>query len=207
MQDAQELLLMGDQVGMVEIQTTNPDKVEDIIAPLRPVVQGKGVMVDWRQMNSALFQALEVERVAMFVVLSLIVLVAVFNILSSLIMLVRAKTRDIAILRTMGASRRGMMKVFMTVGVTIGSLGIVLGVILGAIFLYFRQNVVNFIQAITGENLWDPSVRFLTDLPAKPDPIEVTAIILIALILSFLSTLYPAWKAASTDPVQVLRYE
>jgi lipoprotein-releasing system permease protein len=207
MQDAQELLLMGDQVGMIEIQTNNPDKVQEILAPLQKVVQGKGVITDWRQMNSALFQALEVERVAMFVVLSLIVLVAVFNILSSLIMLVRAKTRDIAILRTMGASRRGMMKVFMTVGVTIGSLGIVLGVILGAIFLYFRQDVVNFIQVITGENLWDPSVRFLTDLPAKPDPFEVAAIIIIALVLSFLSTLYPAYKAASTDPVQVLRYE
>jgi lipoprotein-releasing system permease protein len=198
---------MGDQVQMVEIQTSNPDKVQQIIAPLQKVVQGRGQIVDWRQMNSALFQALEVERVAMFVVLSLIVLVAVFNILSSLIMLVRAKTRDIAILRTMGASRRGMMKVFMTVGVTIGSLGIVLGVILGAIFLYFRQDVVNAIQAVTGQNLWDPSVRFLTDLPAKPDPVEVVAIILTALILSFLSTLYPAYKAASTDPVQVLRYE
>jgi len=207
MQDAQELLLMGDQVGMVEIQTTDPDKVQDIIAPLRQLIQGKGIVVDWRQMNSALFQALEVERVAMFVVLSLIVLVAVFNILSSLIMLVRAKTRDIAILRTMGASRRGMMKVFVTVGVTIGSLGIVLGVILGAIFLFFRQNVVNGIQAVTGQNLWDPSVRFLTDLPSKTDPFEVTAIVLTALILSFLATLYPAYKAASTDPVQVLRYE
>ena len=207
MQDAQELLLMGDQVGMVEIQTTNPDKVQDIIAPLRRTIEGKGLIVDWRQMNSALFQALEIERVAMFVVLSLIVLVAVFNILSSLIMLVRAKTRDIAILRTMGASRRGMMKVFVTVGVTIGSLGIVLGVILGAIFLFFRQNVVNGIQAVTGQNLWDPSVRFLTDLPSKTDPFEVTAIVLTALILSFLATLYPAYKAASTDPVQVLRYE
>jgi lipoprotein-releasing system permease protein len=207
MQDAQELLLMGDQVGMVEIQTTDPDKVQDIVAPLRRLIEGRGLIVDWRQMNSALFQALEVERVAMFVVLSLIVLVAVFNILSSLIMLVRAKTRDIAILRTMGASRRGMMKVFVTVGVTIGSLGIVLGVILGAIFLFFRQNVVNGIQAVTGQNLWDPSVRFLTDLPSKTDPFEVTAIVLTALGLSFLATLYPAYKAASTDPVQVLRYE
>ena len=207
MQDAQELLLMGDQVGMVEIQTTDPDKVERIIAPLQRLIQGKAVIVDWRQMNSALFQALEIERVAMFVVLSLIVLVAVFNILSSLIMLVRAKTRDIAILRTMGSSRRGMMKVFVTVGVTIGSLGIVLGIILGAIFLFFRQGVVNAIQAVTGQNLWDPSVRFLTDLPAKTDPFEVTAIVVIALILSFLATLYPAYKAASTDPVQVLRYE
>ena len=207
MQDAQELLMTGDQVGMVEIQTTDPDKVDQIIAPLRRAVQGKAAIVDWRQMNSALFEALEVERVAMFVVLSLIVLVAVFNILSSLIMLVRAKTRDIAILRTMGASRSGMMKVFMTVGVTIGSLGIVLGIILGAIFLYFRQGVVNAIQAVTGQNLWDPSVRFLTDLPAKSDPFEVAAIIITALVLSFLATLYPAYKAASTDPVQVLRYE
>jgi len=207
MQDAQELLLMGDQVGMVEIQTTDPDKVDQIIAPLRRLIQGRGVIVDWKQMNSALFQALEVERVAMFVVLSLIVLVAVFNILSSLIMLVRAKMRDIAILRTMGASRGGMMKVFMTVGVTIGSLGIVLGVILGAIFLYFRQDVVDAIQAVTGQNLWDPSVRFLTDLPSKTDPFEVAAIVITALVLSFLATLYPAYKAASTDPVQVLRYE
>jgi lipoprotein-releasing system permease protein len=207
MQDAQQLLLMGDNVGVIEIQTSNPDRVEQTLLPLQPLVQGKGVIVDWRQMNSALFSALEVERVAMFVVLSLIVLVAVFNILSSLIMLVRAKTRDIAILRTMGASRRGMMKVFMTVGVTIGSLGIVLGIILGAIFLFFRQDVVDVIQALTGQNLWDPSVRFLTDLPAKTDPFEVTAIVLTALILSFLATLYPAYKAASTDPVQVLRYE
>ena len=207
MKDAQDLLLMGDNVSTIEVQTTDPDRVDQILAPVRRMVQGRAIVTDWRQMNSALFEALEVERVAMFVVLSLIVLVAVFNILSSLIMLVRAKTRDIAILRTMGASRRGMMKVFVTVGVTIGSLGIVAGIMLGTMFLFFRQNVVNAIQALTGQNLWDPSVRILTDLPAKPDPVEVAAIIIIALVLSFLSTLYPAYKAASTDPVQVLRYE
>jgi lipoprotein-releasing system permease protein len=207
MQDAQTLLLMGDQVGLVEIQTDRPDRVEQVLAPLEPVIKGRGVIVDWRQMNSALFEALAVERVAMFVVLSLIVLVAVFNILSSLIMLVRAKTRDIAILRTMGASRRGLMKVFVSVGVTIGSLGIVLGLVLGAVFLFFRQGVVDAIQVVTGQNLWDPSVRFLTELPSKTDPFEVAAIVLTALILSFLATLYPAYKAASTDPVQVLRYE
>jgi lipoprotein-releasing system permease protein len=165
------------------------------------------VINDWRSMNSALFEALQVERVAMFVVLSIIVLVAVFNILSSLIMLVRAKTRDIAILRTMGATRAGLMKVFMTVGLTIGVLGIFAGMILGAVFLFYRQAVVGFVQWLTGQNLWDPSVRFLTELPAEPDPFEVTAIVLMALGLSFLATLYPAWKAASTDPVQVLRYE
>jgi lipoprotein-releasing system permease protein len=206
-QDAQQLLLMGDNVSTIEVQTKDPDRIDSIIAPLEPMVQGKGVIIDWKQMNSALFDALEVERVAMFVVLSLIVLVAVFNILSSLIMLVRAKMRDIAILRTMGASRRGMMKVFVTVGVTIGSLGIVLGLILGSIFLFFRQDILNAIQYLTGQNLWDPSVRFLSDLPSKTDPFEVTAIVVTALVLSFLATLYPAWKAASTDPVQVLRYE
>jgi lipoprotein-releasing system permease protein len=207
MEDAQTLLMLGDEVGMVEIQSTDPDRIDEIVAPLEPVVRGRGIIVDWRQMNSALFEALEIERIAMFVVLSLIVLVAVFNILSSLIMLVRAKTRDIAILRTMGASRQGMMKIFVTVGVTIGSLGIVLGLILGSIFLFFRQAMVDVIQKLTGQNLWDPSVRFLSELPSKTDPFEVAAIILIALILSFLATLYPAWKAASTDPVQVLRYE
>ena len=206
-QDAQTLLMMGDAVGMVEVQTVDPDKVGEIIAPLQPVVKGKGVIADWRQMNSALFEALEVERIAMFVVLSIIILVAAFNIASSLIMLVRAKTRDIAILRTMGASRSSMTKIFMTVGLTIGGFGIVIGAILGAIFLFFRQVVVNFIQIITGQNLWDPSVRFLSELPSKTDPIEVTAIVVMTLVLTYLATLFPARNAAATDPVQVLRYE
>jgi lipoprotein-releasing system permease protein len=206
-EDAQTLLMLGDAVGMVEVQTADADRVEEILAPLAGAVSGKAVIADWRTLNSSLFEALQVERVAMFVVLSIIILVAVFNILSSLIMLVRAKTRDIAILRTMGATRRAMLKVFLTVGVTIGALGIVTGLILGAIFLFFRQSVVNFVQLVTGQNLWDPQIRFLTDLPSKTDPFEVLAIVVMALVFSFLATLYPAWKAASTDPVQVLRYE
>jgi len=205
--DAQTLLMLGDAVGMVEVQTVDPDRVGDILAPLAMQVGSEGVVQDWRSMNASLFQALEVERVVMFWVLSLIILVAVFNILSSLIMMVRAKRRDIAILRTMGAPRSSMIKVFVTVGTLIGALGTAAGLLIGFVLLYFRQGVVNMVQAITGQNLWDPSIRFLTELPSKIDPFQVLAITAMALILSFLATLYPAWKAAGTDPVEVLRYE
>jgi len=207
MADAQTLLMLGDSVGMIEIDTVDPDRVAEILAPLKPHLLMRGEIRDWRDLNSSLFEALAVERVTMFIVLSLIILVAVFNILSSLIMLVRAKRRDIAILRTMGASRGALMRIFMIVGTVIGMLGTGTGIVLGAVFLFYRQAVVNFVQLVTGQNLWDPSIRFLTELPAKSDPVEVTLIIVMSLGFSFLSTLYPAWKAASTDPVEVLRYE
>ncbi|WP_206242742.1 lipoprotein-releasing ABC transporter permease subunit [Novosphingobium terrae] len=205
--DAQTLLLIGDAISGVEIKVDNPDRVTEILAPLSAKWEGHAAISDWKAINGSLFQALAEERVVMFVICSLIVLVAAFNILSSLIMLVRAKMRDIAIMRTMGASRRSVMKIFMTVGCTIGGLGTGLGCILATLFLVFRQNVVNFIQMLTGQNLWDPKIRFLTQLPAKPDTFEIGAIIILALGLSFAFTLFPALKAASTDPVQVLRYE
>lgn len=205
--DAQTLLLAGDSIGMIEITTRDPDTVGEILAPIKAKLAGRAVLTDWKTLNASLFQALAVERVAMFVVLSIIVLVAVFNILSSLIMLVRAKTRDIAILRTMGATSTSMVRIFVAIGSLIGAVGTLAGLGIGLVFLHFRQPVVHAIEWLTGQNLWDPSIRFLTDLPSRVDPVEVGGICGMALLLSFLATLYPAMRAARTDPVEVLRYE
>jgi lipoprotein-releasing system permease protein len=205
--DAQTLMLTGDTIGMIEVKTDDADKASEYLAPLAKKLAGRAVVSDWKQINASLFEALEVERVAMFFALSMIVLVAAFNILSSHVMLVRAKTRDIAIMRTMGATRRSLLKIFVTTGFTIGAVGTLAGLLLGFLILYFRQGIVEVIQRATGQNLWDPSVRFLSTLPARADPVEIVGIAMLALILSFLATLYPSYKAASTDPVQVLRYE
>jgi lipoprotein-releasing system permease protein len=206
-EDAQTLLLLGDAVSMVEMDTNDPDNVQAIVSPLIDKVGKSGQIVDWRQMNRELFEALQVDRIVSFTVLSIILVVASFNIVSSLIMLVRSKTRDIAVLRTMGATRGGLMRIFVTVGTTIGALGVAAGGVLGFLFITFRAQVVQFIGLVTGQQIWDPSMRFLTELPAKTDPFETIGICVMALLFAFLATLYPAWKAASTDPVQVLRYE
>ncbi|MBA4766501.1 MAG: lipoprotein-releasing ABC transporter permease subunit [Porphyrobacter sp.] len=205
--EAQSLLLMGDSVAQIEVNVDNPDKVGEILAPVREQLSGNTVISDWKSMNSALFEALQVERVAMFFALSFMVVVASFNILSSLVMLVRAKTRDIAIMRTMGATRRSLLKIFVTTGTTIGVIGTGTGLILGSIILFFREPIVAGIAFVTGQQIWDPEVRFLSTLPSRTDPWEVFGIVCLALGMSFLATLYPALKAANTDPVQVLRYE
>ena len=205
--DAQTLLLTGDTIGMIEVKTTDPDDVAEIMAPVAERLSGRADVRTWQQINSAIFEALEVERVAMFFALSFMVLVAAFNILSSLVMLVRAKTRDIAIMRTMGATRKSLLKIFVTTGFTVGAIGTFAGLILGAVILYFREPIVRAISFVTGQDLWNPQVRFLSTLPARADPVEIVGIVVLALVLSFLATLYPAAKASGTDPVQVLRYE
>jgi lipoprotein-releasing system permease protein len=204
---AQTLLLSGDAIGMIEVTTEDADRVGEILAPLAEQLTGRAVVQDWRTINGTLFEALQVERVAMFFALSIIVLVAAFNILSSLVMLVRSKTRDIAIMRTMGATRNSLLKIFVTTGSAVGAIGTLAGLALGFMVLLFRQPIVRGIEAITGQNLWDPQIRFLTELPSRTDPFEVLMICGMAMGLSFLATLYPAYRAAGTDPVEVLRYE
>ena len=205
--NAQTLLLTGDSIDKIEVKTTDAEKVDQILTPLARKLQGQAVVYDWKANNASLFEALQVERVAMFFALSIIVLVAAFNILSSLVMLVRSKTRDIAILRTMGATRKSLLKIFVTTGSVIGALGTAAGLALGFVVLFFRQPIVRAIEIVTGQNLWDPQIRFLTELPSRTDPFEILLICVMAMGLSFLATLYPAYRAASTDPVQVLRYE
>ncbi len=207
LENAQTLLRLDGAVGMIEVMTDNPDRVARTLEPLKQKLAGVAVVNSWQDSNSALFSALVVEQTVMFWVLSIIIVVAVFNILSSLIMLVRAKTRDIAILRTMGATRSALMRVFVSVGTLIGAAGVAAGLVLGFTLLYFRQGIVDGVSRLTGTDIWDPSVRYLTLLPAKTDPMEVLSIVVLTILLSFLATLYPAWKAASTDPVTVLRYE
>lgn len=205
--DAQTLLLMDDTIGMIEVKVEDADRVGQILAPLERQLVGRAVIADWKTINSTLFEALQVERVAMFFALSFMVLVAAFNILSTLVMLVRAKTRDIAIMRTMGATRRSLLKIFVTTGTTVGAIGTASGLALGFVVLYFRESIVRFIAFATGQQIWDPEVRFLSTLPSRTDPWEIAGIVALALGMSFLATLYPATKAANTDPVQVLRYE
>ncbi|MBA3863800.1 MAG: lipoprotein-releasing system transmembrane subunit, LolC/LolE family [Erythrobacter sp.] len=205
--DVQTLLLMGDSIGMIEVTVDDPDRVGQILEPLAAQLTGKAVIADWKTINSALFEALQVDRVATAFALSFMVLVAAFNILSSLVMLVRAKTRDIAIMRTMGATRRSLLKIFVTTGTAVGAIGTFAGLMLGAIVLFFREPIIDFIAFTTGQEIWDPQVRFLSTLPSRTDPWETAGIVTLALVMSFLATLYPALKAANTDPVQVLRYE
>jgi lipoprotein-releasing system permease protein len=163
--------------------------------------------VDWQEANSSFFNAIQVERNVMFLILSLIILVAALNIVSGLTMLVKDKSGDIAILRTMGATRGAVMRVFFIAGASIGVAGTLIGFGIGVLFCANIENIRQFLSKITGTTLFDPTIYFLSRMPAQMDPGEVTAVVIMALTLTFLATLYPSWRAAKLDPVEALRYE
>ena len=204
LEEAQVLLGLGEAVTSIALRTDDPETADVTLAPLAERM-GKGATLQtWKTLNASLFQALALDEIGMFIVLSIIVLVSAFNILSALVMLVRAKTRDIAILRTMGASRASMLRIFVSLGTAIGALGAVAGLVLGRLFLQFRQQIGLSINSATGPTS-SAATEFMIGLPAIVEPLEIVGVVLFSLLLSFLATLYPAFTAARTDPVQVLR--
>ncbi len=207
MQDAQLYYRLGDKVTGLEVFLEDPDNMEPSLAEINAEIIGVGVLTDWRKMNQSLFSALKVERNVMFLILTLIIIVAAFNIISSLIMLVKDKSRDVAILRTMGASRRSIMKIFIISGASIGVLGTFLGVLLGLGLAMNIDSIQQGLSSLMGTELWNPEIRFLVEMPAEIKLSEVLTTVLIALGLSLAATLPPSYRAAKLDPVEVLRFE
>jgi lipoprotein-releasing system permease protein len=204
---AQLYFQMEDRANELEIMVDNPDRVGAFRSRLAPLVDDRGRLVDWQQVNSQFFTALKVERNVMFLILSLIIMVAAFNIISGMIMLVRSKGRDIAILRTMGATRGAIMRVFFMSGATIGVLGTLLGFLLGLAFAANIETIRQWLQGLTGTELFAAEIYFLSHLPARVEVADVASVVLMSLGLSLLATLYPSWRAARLDPVEALRYE
>ncbi len=204
---AQTYFKLPDAVTQIEVFTDNPDRVPDLRAEIYRTSAGAVRIYDWQQANASFFNAIQVERNVMFLILTLIILVAAFNIISSLIMLVKDKGRDIAILRTMGATRGMIMRIFFLSGASVGLVGTVFGTLLGVWFASNIEGIRQFIQSIIGRELFAAEIYFLTQLPARVDPSEVVAVVLMALGLSFAATIYPSWRAANLDPVEALRYE
>ena len=206
LEGVQAFFRMPDLVSMVEVMIENPELPETVSLAIQQL--GTGFQVsDWRDANAQFFNALEVERNVMFLILTLIILVAALNVVSGLIMLVKDKRGDIAILRTIGASRGMVLRVFFIAGASVGVFGTISGCLLGIGFAANIESIRQLIQKFLGTDLFAAEVYFLSHLPAKVDPAEVTAIVAMALALSFVATLYPSWRAAHTDPVSVLRSE
>ncbi|HYF52776.1 MAG TPA: FtsX-like permease family protein, partial [Salinarimonas sp.] len=204
--EAQAYFNRDGDVNVIEVFLENADRVDEARSAIEMAAERPILVTDWRQRNRTFFAALEVERNVMFIILTLIVLVAALNIISGLIMLVKDKSSDIAILRTMGATRGAIMRVFLITGASIGVVGTLAGFGLGLLVALNIQSLQAGLSRLTGSNLWDPTVRFLTQIPAEVNAGEVVSVLLMAMGLSLLATLYPSWRAARLDPVQALRY-
>jgi lipoprotein-releasing system permease protein len=205
---AQTFFQTGDTATQVEVFVQDPTGVRAVSRGIRAAMGQTPVRIlDWQESNSSFFAAVQVERNVMFLILTLIIVVAAFNIISSLIMLVKDKGRDIAILRTMGATRGAILRIFLLCGASIGVAGTLIGFVVGMVFCWNIEGIRQAIQALSGTELFSPEVYFLSRLPAVVDPKEVAQVVAMGLVLSLLATIYPSWRAAKTDPVEALRNE
>lgn len=205
--EAQKYFSKANEVDVVEVVVDNPEDVDRYDGLIKDAGGPTIAVNDWRQRNETFFNVLAVERNVMFIILSLIVLVAALNIISGLMMLVKDKGRDIAILRTMGATKGSVMRIFLITGASIGVVGTLAGLVIGVVFCWNIENIKNFVSWVSGTTVFDPSVYYLTKLPAEIDIHETGGIVIMALVLSVIATLYPSWKASKLDPVEALRYE
>ena len=205
--EAQLYFNRAGDVTAIEVYTTDPDRIDRFRKLVTDAAQRSIFMIDWRQRNATFFNALQVERNVMFLILTLIILVAALNIISGLIMLLKDKGGDIATLRTMGATRGAVMRVFLITGASIGIVGTLAGFLLGLVICLNVETIRQFLSWLTATELFSPELYFLSRLPAEMDPGETTAVVIMALALSLLATLYPSWRAARLDPVEALRYE
>ncbi|TNE34014.1 MAG: lipoprotein-releasing ABC transporter permease subunit [Alphaproteobacteria bacterium] len=204
---AQKYFHLGEGITAIDVFATDPEHALSIRREVINAVNIRAFIYDWQESRRSFFNALEVEKNVMFLILTLIILVAAFNIISSLIMLVKDKGRDVAILRTMGATRGMIMRVFFIAGASVGVVGTAFGVLLGLSFCANIDRIKSVIESITGVELFSAEIYFLSHLPAKVDPSEVATVVIMALGISLLATIYPSWRAARLDPVEALRYE
>ena len=207
LETAQKYLNIGDSVTHIDLFLKNPEDTTSVREALITSLPDGYVVRDWRDLNRGFVGALQVESNVMFLILLLIVIVAAFNIVSSLVMLVKDKSRDIAVLRTFGVSRRSMMHIFILSGTSIGVIGAIFGTVLGVVVAIYIEPIRKFFQWATGRDLFPAELYYLSELPSRLEFTTVLGIALIAIALAFLATIYPAWKAANTDPVEVLRNE